>query len=77
MYLITITFHFWSIQSITITITQKSVINCNQLRLTITITPCLLRIRTGFGLSWWKWIAYIFSKSCILLLLWTLFGLRF
>jgi len=33
-----IRFHFWSVQSITIT--QKTVIDCNRLRLTITITPC-------------------------------------
>jgi len=37
----TIKFHFWSIQSITITTTQKTVIDCNRLLLTITITPCL------------------------------------
>jgi len=36
-----ITFYFWSVQSITITITEKTVIDCNRLRLTITITPCL------------------------------------
>jgi len=36
-----ITFHFWSIQSITITIAQKTVIDCNRLRLTIMTTPCL------------------------------------
>jgi len=38
MITIMITFHFWSIQSITIT--QKTVIDCNRLRLMI--TPCLL-----------------------------------
>jgi len=36
----TITFHFWSVQSIT----QKTVIGCNQLQLTITITPCLMDV---------------------------------
>jgi len=30
---IRITFHFWSVQSITITITQKTAIDCNRLRL--------------------------------------------
>jgi len=44
MYSIMITFHRWSIQSITLTITQKTVIDCNRLRLTITITPCLVYI---------------------------------
>jgi len=42
---ITITFHSWSIQSITIAITEKTVIDCNRLRLTITITPCLIQVR--------------------------------
>jgi len=42
-----IAFHFWSIQSITIT--QKTVIDCNRLRLMI--TPCLVLVVIRFNIT--------------------------